>query len=188
MPRSTNAGGKERSCLLGLPSTVGKSKWGPRLLEALSGEAWDLLENTPVKDIFEEEGYKLVFDILDAKYQEREQDELQRAWREYFYTVTIRQGEEFRAFIVRLETSYRLLVAHEVELPREVRGWFLMKKLHLDATQEALLLTATQGSLAYKNVVTGIKAVFPHGKGDLSRTNKTKDVFVNEQLGSHHII
>ena len=59
-------------------------------------------------------------------------------------TVTIRQGEEFRAFIVRLETSYRLLVAHEVELPREVRGWFLMKKLHLDATQEALLLTATQ--------------------------------------------
>ena len=102
-----------------------KTKWGPRLLEALS----ELLEFIPIKDIIAEDGYELVFKTLDGKYAERAQDELQRALREFFYTVVIKPGEEFRAFIVRLETSYWLLVSHEVELPVEVRGWFLLKKL-----------------------------------------------------------
>ena len=170
--------------LLGLPTTVGKTKWGPRLLEALSGEAWELLESIPIKDIIAEDGYELVFKTLDGKYAERAQDELQRALREFFYTVVIKPGEEFRAFIVRLETSYRLLVSHEVELPVEVRGWFLLKKLCLDQTQEAMVLTATQGKLDYKSVTDAIRAVFPHGKGQPSKSRDSKDVFeVDEDEG-----
>ena len=166
--------------LLGLPTTVGKTKWGPRLLEALS----ELLEFIPIKDIIAEDGYELVFKTLDGKYAERAQDELQRALREFFYTVVIKPGEEFRAFIVRLETSYRLLVSHEVELPVEVRGWFLLKKLCLDQTQEAMVLTATQVKLDYKSVTDAIRAVFPHGKGQPSKSRDSKDVFeVDEDEG-----
>lgn len=163
--------------LLGLPSNVGKTKWGPRLLDALSGEPWDLLESLSIKDITAEEGYKTIFSTLDAKYAERAEDELQRALREYFYTVNIRAGEEFRAFIVRLETSYRLLKSHEVELPEEVRGWFLLKKLHLDQTQEARVLTSTSGKLGYKEVVNAVRSVFPHGKGQPGKNRDNKDVF-----------
>ena len=161
--------------LLGLPSTVGKTKWGPRLLEALTGEAWELLETVPISDIVKEDGHELVFSTLDGKYKERQQDELQRALKEYFYQVSIKPNEEFRAFIVRLESTYRLLVTHGCELPKEVRGWLLMKKMHLDQTQEALILTAAKGNLDYREVVQAIHAVFPHGKG---QSTKSKDVFM----------
>ena len=57
--------------LLGLPSNVGKTKWGARLLEALSGEPWELLESMSIKDITEEDGYEKIFQTLDAKYAER---------------------------------------------------------------------------------------------------------------------
>ena len=97
---------------------------GATPVRGASGEAWELLESIPIKDIIAEDGYELVFKTLDGKYAERAQDELQRALREFFYTVVIKPGEEFRAFIVRLETSYRLLVSHEVELPVEVRDGF----------------------------------------------------------------
>ena len=161
--------------LLGLPSTVGKTKWGPRLLEVLTGEAWELLENVPISDIVKEDGHELVFSTLDGKYKERQQDELQRALKEYFYQVSIKPNEEFRAFIVRLESTYRLLVTHGCELPKEVRGWLLMKKMHLDQTQEALILTAAKGNLDFREVVQAIHAVFPHGKG---QSTKSKDVFM----------
>ena len=108
--------------LLGLPSTVGKAKRGPRLLESLSGEAWELLENVPISDIIKEDGHDLVFRTLDGKYKETQQDELQRALKEYFYQSSIKSGEDYRAFIVRLESTYRLLVTHGCELPKEVRG------------------------------------------------------------------
>ena len=91
--------------------------------------------------------------------------------------MVIRPGEEFRSFIVRLESTYRLLITHSVELPKKVRGWFLLRKMHLDQTQEAMILTATQGSLDYKAVVSAIHAMFPNGKGQVVKA-KDRDVFL----------
>ena len=54
-----------------------------------------------------------------------------------------KQNETYRQYMVRLDSTYKHLKSHGVELPLEVRGWFLMRKLCLDQTQEALLLTAT---------------------------------------------
>ena len=55
---------------LGLPSTVGKEKWGARLLvEYAKGEAEEALEDLPVSKITEGDGYKDILDILDQKYK-----------------------------------------------------------------------------------------------------------------------
>ena len=40
------------------------------MLEALSGEAWELLESIPIKDIIAEDGYELAFKTLDGKCAE----------------------------------------------------------------------------------------------------------------------
>ncbi|CAE7603031.1 unnamed protein product [Symbiodinium sp. CCMP2592] len=163
--------------LLSLPSTFSKEKWGPKLLEYVHGEAEETLEDLSIEKITKEDGYKQILAILDDKYKERQQDELHHALKEYFYTVTIKQGETYRNFLVRLDTAYRKLVQHGVELPSEVQGWFLMRKLHLESSAEAMILTSTSGSIKREDVLKAVKAIFPNGKGG---NVKKSDVFVAE--------
>ena len=63
-----------------------------------------------------------------------------------------------------------------MELPEEVRGWFLLRKLQLDPSSEAMVLTHTRGSLAYKEVNGAVQAIFPQGVSK-SGSGRSKDVF-----------
>lgn len=162
--------------LRGLATTVPEKKWGARLLEHLSGEAEELMGHLPLEKIIDYEGYKNVLALLDEKYKELEGHELQRVLKEYFYEITIKPQETYRNF-TGLETSYRALVRHGVQLPDEVRGWFLMRKLSLDATVEAMVLTSSGGSIKYDQVVKAIKSVFPYGKSGTG-TKQSKEVFM----------
>ena len=78
--------------------------------------------------------------------------------------------------IIRLETAYRHLQEHAVELPEEVKGWFLLRKLQVDSTAEAMIMTTTKGSLKYPDVVEGVRAIFPQGVKP-SGGHKLKEVF-----------
>ena len=124
-----------------------------------------------------EKGYEDILNILDDKSKELQQEALRKGLREYFYQVMIKPGEAYRNFMVRLDTSYRKLVQHGIELPDEVQGWFLMRKLGLDQASESMLLTATNGSLKKTEVIKAVKAIFPQGKRGAV---KKSDVFVSE--------
>ena len=163
--------------LMGLPTNVPERKWGARLLEHLSGEAEELLEQLPIEKIAKDKGYEEIFDLLDEKYKELAKDELQRVMKEYFYSSVIKPNETYRNFIVRLDTTYKSLVRHGVELPGPVRGWLLMRKMLLDPTSEAMVLTSTKGSVEYSEIVTAVRAVFPHGQCTATKT-KERDVFI----------
>ena len=162
-----------------LPTTVPEKKWGARLLEHLSGEAEELLEAVDIDDITKENGWKLVLDTLDEKYKEASKDELQRVMKDYFYTICVKEGESYRNFITRLDTAYKALVRNGVELPEEVRGWMLLKKLALESNSESMVLTASQGSVKYADIMQAVRNVFPHGRS--MKTARTKDIFVADQ-------
>ena len=169
--------------LLALPSNYTKERWGPKLLEYIQGEAEDALEHLSIEKVTSESGYLDILNILDDRYKELQQEALHRGLREYFYQVMIKPGESYRNFMVRLDTSYRKLVEHSIELPDEVQGWFLMRKLGLDQASESMLLTATGGSLKKTEVVKAVKAIFPQGKGGAV---KTSDVFIGDDGSSEH--
>jgi hypothetical protein len=80
--------------------------------------------------------------------------------------------------VVRLETTYKKLVEHGIDLPSTMKGWMLMKKMHLDMTQEALILTSTSGSLKYEDVTTALTKVESEGKCLVQP--KSKDIFMTE--------
>jgi len=164
--------------LMGLPTTVPESRWGPRLLEHVAGEAEEALEHLDVHTITSDKGYKEVFKVLDDKYKELDKDDMQRCLKEYFYAATIKPNETYRNFVTRVDTAYRGLQRHKIELPDEVRGWIVLRKLALDSTSEALVMTSTKGSLKYAEVVQALKAVFPNGKGSSNIRSKDKDVFL----------
>ena len=173
--------------LLGLPTTVPEKKWGAKLLECLGGEAEELVEHLSIEQVTAEKGWKTVLEMLDDKYKEPDRDELQRNMKEYFYGIQIKDGESYRNFMIRLETCYRNLTRHKLELPDEVRGWFLLRKLALDATSEATVLTTSSGSVAYGEIVKAVRSVFPQGKQS-GKHKPAKDTFIaqDERDGEDH--
>ena len=164
--------------MLALPSTYPKERWGPKLLEYIQGEAEDALEHLSIKKVTSETGYADLLSVLGDRYKELQQEALHRGLREYFYQVIMKPGEGYRNFMVRLETSYRKLLQHGIELPEEIQGWFFMRKLGSDQASESMLLTVTGGSLKKTEVVKAVKAIFPQGKG--GNVKKT-EVFVAEE-------
>ena len=167
---------KAQLMLLALPTTFSKDRWGAKLLEHLSGEAEEVCEGLSLDKLTKDDGHELVFQTLDAKYKELQKDALHKHLSEYFFGTSIRANETYRNLVVRLDTAYRHLQEHSVELPEEVRGWFLLRKLQLDAGAEAMVLTHTRGSLKYTDVTAAVTAIFPHG---VSKTGgaKSKEVF-----------
>ncbi|CAE7255665.1 unnamed protein product [Symbiodinium sp. CCMP2592] len=172
---------KAELMLMALPNTYSKEKWGAKLMEQLSGEAEEVCEAIPVEKLIKEGGHELVLKALDDKYKELDKDALHKHLTEYFYGVSIKGGETYRNLMVRLETSYRRLQEHTVELPEEVRGWFLLRKLGMDATAEAMVLTHTKGSLKYPQVSKAVNDIFPQGVAK-GASSKVKEVFEVENV------
>ena len=161
--------------LAALPNTVPKEKLGPRLMQHVKGEAETASESIAVEKLCAEDGDKLVFKLLDERFGPQPTDLLCRALKEFFYELQIKQGETYQQFQARFYAAYQKLEEQEVKLPEKVIGFFMMKKLKLDGTQEALLLTATKGDLSKEAVVQAVKAVFPEGRG--AHGHKQRDVF-----------
>ena len=101
---------------------------------------------------------------------------MNEALKEFFFEVQIKPGEAMKSFITRLATSHRKLAEQGVSLPKEVQGWFLMKKMRLDSNQEAMILTTTGGSYDVNEVNKAVRAVLANVKG----STKPKETFVTD--------
>ncbi|CAK9019993.1 unnamed protein product [Durusdinium trenchii] len=163
--------------IIGLPNTYPAEKHGPKLIEFLAGEAELAVEHIPVEDLAKSGGEKLVFKALDDRFKPLEKDDMNEALKEFFFETSIRSGETMKAFITRFMTVERKLQEQGVALPEEVQGWFMLRKLHLDANQEAMLLTATRGSFKVKEVSQAVRAILANAKGS-TRTSQ-KDTFMS---------
>lgn len=166
--------------LISLPSTYPSEKLGPKLMEFIVGEAELAVEHVPVEDLAKAGGEQLVFKALDDRYKPLEKDDMNEALTDYFVNITIKSGETMKAFTTRLATAHRKLGEHSVTLPKEVQGWFLLRKMRVDSSQEAMLLTATGGSYQIDKIEKAVKAVLPNAKGT---SRPSKDSYVTDETG-----
>ena len=164
--------------LIGLPNTYPAEKLGPKLMEFLAGDAELAVEHIKVEDLAKTGGEKAVFKALDERYKPLERDNMNEALKEFFFETQIRSGETMHAFATRFSTSIRKLEEQDVKLPDPVKGWFLLRKLHLDSAQESMIMTGTNGSYDVKTVYQAVKAILPNVKGASSKSGKDKDTFV----------
>lgn len=154
---------KRRAQLMiaGLPSTVSDKKYGPRLMEFIKGEAETLLESISVEDLTKTGGDVRIWEVLDEKYGPQPRDLLQHAMKNFFYDLQVRPSETFTQFLARYAAALRLLKEQAVELPAPVAGYMLMKKLRLEASQESMVLTHSQGSMDLKEIEKAVRGIFP---------------------------
>ena len=167
--------------LIGLPNTYPAEKLGPKLMEFLSGDAELAVEHIKVEDLAKAGGEKAVFKALDERFKPLERDNMNEALKEFFFETQIRPGETMQAFATRFSTTIRKLEEQEVKLPDPVKGWFLLRKLHLDSSQESMIMTGTGGSYEIKDVYKAVKAILPNVKGTASKSGREKDTLVAEQ-------
>ncbi|CAE7240454.1 unnamed protein product [Symbiodinium sp. CCMP2592] len=140
--------------IAGLPTTVPKEKYGPRLMEYVKGEAEILLESVSLETLCADGGDKAIFKLFDEKYSPQPVDLLHTALKTFFYELQANPGESYRQFYVRFTSANRLL--------EEQDGYLLLKKLRLDSNQEAMVLTAAAGDMA--QVWKAVQSIFPEGK------------------------
>lgn len=53
--------------LAALPTTIPEKKWGAKLMEHLSGEAEELMDQLAIEDLLKDDGYKMVLNLLDVQ-------------------------------------------------------------------------------------------------------------------------
>ena len=162
--------------IAGLPTTVPKEKYGPRLMEFIKGEAEILLESVPLDKLCAEGGDKAIFKLLDEKCSPQPVDLLHTALKTFFYELQASAGESYRQFHVRFTSALRLLEEQDVKLPPVVQGYLLLKKLRLDANQEAMVLTAASGDMA--QTWRAVQSIFPERKA--GPVAKQREVFQAE--------
>eukprot|EP00434_Breviolum_minutum_P016323 symbB.v1.2.014384.t1/scaffold1052.1/size141681/1 len=166
--------------LIGLPNTYPAEKLGPKLMEFLAGDAELAVEHIKVEDLAKAGGEKAVFKALDERYKPLERDNMNEALKEFFFETQIRSGETMQAFATRFSTTIRKLEEQEVKLPDAVKGWFLLRKLHLDSSQESMIMTGTGGSYEIKDIYKAVKAILPNVKGTASKSGRERDTLVAE--------
>ena len=176
---SANRKWKRRTQLMlaALPNTIPKEKLGPRLMQYIKGEAELVCEAIAVEKLCAEGGDKLVLELLDEKYGPQPTDLLCTALKEFFYELSVKQGEAFQQFQARFFAAEQKLKEQEIVLPEKVLGFMLLKKLKLEPSHEAMVLTATAGSVERKDMVKALKAIFPEGKGVVNSRHRDKDAF-----------
>ena len=135
-----------------------------RLMQFVKGEAELVCEAIDVEKLCADCVDKAVFSLLDDKYGPQPTDLLHKALKGFFYELNIHQGESYQQFMARFYHTDRLLVEQEVKLTEKVLLFMLLKKMKLDATSEAMVLTATKGSMKQLDVQEAFKNIFPEGK------------------------
>ena len=106
-------------------------------------------------------------------------DLLHTAMKEFFYDLSMKPSETFQQFQAWFFHAGQKLAEQDVKMPEKVMGFMLLKKLRLESTHEAMLLTATKGSMDLKEITAALKSIFPEGKG--APSNRNKDVFMAAQ-------
>ena len=114
----------------------------------VSGETEELIGDISISDLCKEGGYKKVLNALGQKYSKRKEEEMQHYILERMLLPAHNTTE-------RNVSTIRGPPGNQLQETRKARNgpsvsshsWMLMKKMNLDMTQEALILTSTSGSL-----------------------------------------
>ena len=129
-------------------------------MQYIKGEAEQFWENITLEDLCSEGGGSRILKLLDEKFGPRPVDLLQKALKTFLYELQVKPAESHQQFLARFASADRLLQEQEVDLPAEVKGYISLRKLKLDTSSEAMVLTATRGDMKFKEISAAVKAIY----------------------------
>ena len=135
---------------------------GPALIDGLDDEALLEMQELDGNKLASAEGAQYLIDGLRAIYAQRPVVRMGELLEEFFERSTIEPGEHTQAFCHRLQMrAGRLGKEVNVDLPDEVKTYYLLKGLRLSPTQRAQILSAAGSQYSFRPVVSALGILYP---------------------------
>ena len=157
--------------LLTLDSKVPAKARGAYVYTNLGGKALECVEHLDPTDYQIENGEKKLFDLLDARFPQKEaSDEMSESLTEVF-NLRAHDGESLKVWISRATESFdRCSRKCQVTFPEEAKGWMILHRSGLNEEQKAVVLARSAGAMkresigkAMRSCYTGVCSV-PNGR------------------------
>ena len=169
-----------RGYLRGLPDTVKKENWGPKIFTLLRGDAARLCKHLEIPDDTSDEdeiatqaadpnnicvkgGHRKIFEILDKRFPKQTQiDEIGTTLEEWF-EAAYEKGMITDQFVGKYLSILGRLEDKKIELPPAVGGFMLAKSFGLTKKDWPILLALTKQSWNLDRVAQAIRSGYTTG-------------------------
>ena len=159
---------------------------GPWLFTLLDGKALDAVEYLTLEELSQENGAKLVFDLLTARFPEKEKHiQMGEALGEVF-GLAAKEAEAVQQWTARVKEVFeKCRRTAEVSFPGPAQGWIMLNCAGLTEEQKAIVKAKAQGSLEVEQISAAFRSCFPQYKTG-SRARRPVSSLVVEQEASNY--
>eukprot|EP00435_Cladocopium_sp_Y103_P055618 s618_g18.t1 len=111
------------------------------VMSALTGRAWDAVEDIPMEQLESEQGTTVLLQRLDTVFKYDAITELPADFEAFFMHTRRARNQTIQEYTADFERSLRKLEAHNVKLPDKVIGWFYLRRAGLRQDQRQMVMT-----------------------------------------------
>ena len=116
------------------------SRCGCKLLQKLTGDAFDKTEHLDPNALVHEDGVARLLSYLEMKYEPKEAVKVGSAIDEFIERLERRPGEEIRDFDTRFESKLKELEGLSGDLNNNLKAHYLLRKLKVGGERETLVI------------------------------------------------
>ena len=151
---------------------------GPRMLQALSGKAFEATKHLIEDDDWcnsRDNGAQLL--KLLATPENFGKEEIERLWNSMyrlFFSELRKSEDDLPAFRSRIEECVRKVKKHGVELPTEALGFLFIRQAKVDSDTLERLITITGGDLKLESVIDGMRRLKMRLMDDEDKSSRRK--------------
>ena len=109
------------------------------ILGSFQGAAWRLFEDMPMSELEQEGAFEKILKTLDQHYSYDERVQLPSDFEGYFNVLNRKNGQTLLSFVSEHDEALRKLQSHNIDLPKPVQGWHLLRRANLTKEQKQLV-------------------------------------------------
>lgn len=142
-------------------TTIAPSSRGPRMLQQLSGRAFDTMKHMAEDDEWLEspDNGRLLLEEM-GKPDRFGKEELESLWsslHRLFYSRLKQSDDDILTFRNRFEEACRKVKRHGIELPQEALGFVYLRQSQIDDMTLERIVTITKGDLSLNSVIDAMR-------------------------------
>ena len=159
---------------------------GPRMLQALSGKAFEATKHLIEDDDWcnsRDNGTQLLKLLATPEYFGKE--EIESLWNSMyrlFFSELRKSEDDLPAFRSRFEECVRKVKKHGVELPTEALGFLFIRQAKVDSDTLERLITITGGDLKLESVIDGMRRLKMRLMEDDDKSSRRKHLWLQESI------
>ena len=153
---------------------IDESEIGLRLHSALEGQAAEYLENIPARTFGGPEGWKVLLQVLQEKFDERKMHKIGGALRGFFKMSLTEKNTTLTEMCDLLDKSARACREAGLQIPDEIMTYQFFEQAGCTMERQANILLRTGGDYEWQKVKAAVDLLYPQTYVNRGRTTYDK--------------